>query len=168
MAKNRIVISILCCVFLFDPPAFCSHPTEPLFDVVGASLCIFLGKISAAKKTDKYLTRDFVNYYYWVFTIKIDKVVKGDSTLKTFDFMEFPSDPACEIDTSKQETFLFFMSKSVRVAPGVTDWMVERQYKIVNGIFTPSFLQDETKPQPVKTIIKKIKKIVKEQQQQKK
>ena len=167
MNRIGIFVSILCCVFLFHLPAHCSHPTEPLADIVGASPYIFLGKISAARKTDKFITRDFVNYHFWVFTIKIDKVAKGDSTLKTFDFMEFPSDPACEIDTSKNETFLFFMSKSVMVAQGVTEWMVERQYKIVKGIFTPAELQDETSPQPVKVIIKKIRKIVQEQQKKK-
>lgn len=167
MNKAGILSAIICCTLFFPFPAACSHPVEPLADVVGASPFIFLGKISAARKTDKFITRNFVNYYFWVFTVKIDKVVKGDSTLKTFDFMNFPADPAVEVDTSKNATFLFFMSKSVVVTPNVTDWMVERQYKIVKGIFSPAELLDETSPQPVKVIIKKIKKIVQEQQPKK-
>jgi hypothetical protein len=166
MNKTGVLSAIIFCALLFSLPAECSHPVEPLADVVGASPFIFLGKISATRKTDKFITRDFVNYYFWVFTIKIDKVVKGDSTLKTFDFMDFAGGPGC-VDTTRNVTFLFFLSKSVVVAPNVTDWMVEREYKIVKGTITPTEFLDETNPQPIKIFIKKIGKIVREQQPKK-
>jgi hypothetical protein len=166
MRKSAILIAVLSMLLSSFRLAECSHPVEPLADVVGASPYIFLGKISVARKTDKFITRNFINYYFWVFTIKIDKVVKGDSTLKSFDFMDFAGGPGC-VDTSKNATFLFFLSKSVVVAPNVTDWMVEREYKIVKGTITPTEFLDETNPQPVKIFIKKIRKIVREQQPKK-
>jgi hypothetical protein len=166
MKNARILSFVIFSVFMFSRPAECGHPVEMLADVVGASPIILLGKISAARKTDKFITRDFINYYFWVFTIKIDTVVKGDPALKTFDFMDFPGAPG-GIDTARNVTCLFFLSKSITVADNVTGWMVERQYTIIKRTITPTEFIDETGSQPVKTFINKIGKIVREQRPKK-
>ena len=122
--------------------------------------------IVAARKTDKFITQRNVNYYYYVFTIKIDTMLNGDVRLRQFEIMDFPGSPTC-IDTSKNAKFLFFLSKSPYVAEGVTDWMAERQYKIVKGTISPTDFIDVTGTQPLKTVIKKIGDIVREKAERK-
>jgi|GEM_PF-4918799 hypothetical protein len=147
-------------------PATASPPSEMLADVVDASPIIFTGKISAARKTDKFVTERKKNYFYYVFTIKIDTVLRGDKSLKKFDVMDFPGTAGC-MDTSQTAKFLFFLSKSPYVAEGVTDWMVERQYKVVAGKITPTEFIDETGTQPLKTFLKKIGDIVRKKDEKK-
>jgi hypothetical protein len=159
MPTSRFAILFATALAFCFQTSYCGHPSEMLADVVGASPIILVGKIVSARKTDSFITQKAVNYYYYVFTVKIDTVLKGDAHLKTFDVMDFPGTPDC-MDTSRNVKCLFFLSKSPYVAKDVTDWMVERQYKIVKGSITPTEFIDEKATQPVRTFEKKIGEIV--------
>jgi hypothetical protein len=159
MPTSRFAIIFAAALAFCFQTAYCGHPAEMLADVVGGSPIIVVGKIASARKTDKFASQKGVNYYYYVFTIKIDTVLKGDAHLRQFDVMDFPGTAGC-MDTSRNVKCLFFLSKSPFVAKDVTDWMVERQYKIVKGSITPTEFIDEKAAQPLRTFEKKIGEIV--------
>jgi hypothetical protein len=162
MNKSGAIFIVVSLIFSSFFPALCGHPVEPLSDIIGASPYIFTGSVVSTKKTDKSIMQGYVNFYYYVITIKIDTVIKGDKKLKTFDVMDFPGSPGC-IDTTHNLKHLYFLSKSSVATKDVTDWMVEREYKIEAGIISPTEIQDESFNQPLKPFLKKIGKIVKEQ-----
>jgi len=162
MTLVRLVFCSIFVLFLFIRPAECGHPSELLADVVGSSPIIFIGKISDVRKTDKFMMHKADTYYYYVYTISIDTVLRGDASVKKFEIMDFPGTPEC-MDTTRNVKFLFFLSKSPFVAEGVTDWMAERQYKITKGKILPTEIIDETKTQNIAAFSRKITKIVKDQ-----
>jgi hypothetical protein len=162
MTLVRSVFCSISVLFFLVRTAECSHPSELLADVVSSSPIIFVGKISDARKTDKFMMHKADTHYYYVYTVSIDTMLKGDASIKKFEIMDFPGTPEC-MDTTRNIKFLFFLSKSPFVAEGVTDWMAERQYKITKGKITPAEMIDETKTQGLAEFSKKIVKIVKDQ-----